>query len=330
MRKRWISGALILTMVVGLLTGCRVGNTELVFYRKRVNNKTIFSINNEKCSTKEAKIYLCSYRSIYGNAYGLNLWDHEAVTEDLEAYVKSISLSELARVFSMGLLAEEQGFALSEEELATIEEAAKVYYDGLSKEERNYIDAKSADISLAFEHYALAMKLYNTLTEGVNEEVSDDEARVIRVQQIYVNDPDVASLVADKLASGEDFAAVAATYNRRSQVEVVVARGDFPLPVELIAYDLDNGQASGLIEAEDGYYFIRCLNKYEAELTEANKSNILLRREKEQFDDHYQAFISGCQVQLNEELWDTITLEALAEEDLEAQTFFDVYRQYFE
>ena len=95
MMKKWMAGLLTLVLSVGLLTGCQVGDTQYVFYHKRVNNKTVFCANEEKCSLKEAKIYLCNYRNIYGGAYGMDLWTHEETAQDLEDYVKEVTLAEL-------------------------------------------------------------------------------------------------------------------------------------------------------------------------------------------------------------------------------------------
>lgn len=330
MMKKWMAGLLTLVLSVGLLTGCQVGDTQYVFYHKRVNNKTVFCANEEKCSLKEAKIYLCNYRNIYGGAYGMDLWTHEETAQDLEDYVKEVTLAELARVFCMDQLAKQQGFVLEEEEEKLVSEAAQVYYDSLTDAEIRYMDIRLSDVELAYEHYAMAMKLYRTLTAGVNEEVSDDEARVIRVQQIYVPDIETANTVANKLAYGEDFAAVAASYNRKPSVEVTVARGEYPEPVELVAFNLEEGAVSDMITADDGYYFIRCLSKYEEELTEQNKENILLQREKEQFDDQYEAFVNSSEFELNEELWEQISLVEMEDAgEIQTSSFFEVYEQVF-
>lgn len=68
------------------------------------------------------------------------------------------------------------------------------------------MDVAEADIAEYYTHYALAQKLYHSLTNGVNEEVSDDEARVMEIMQIYVTDEDRAHEVEQKLAQGDDFA----------------------------------------------------------------------------------------------------------------------------
>jgi foldase protein PrsA len=327
MRKKiWIA-ALILGIAAGSLTGCRIGNTQYVIYEQKVDSKTVFTVNDLKCSLKEAKIYLCNYKNIYGNAYGLNLWDTGDYQDSLEDYVKDVAMAELTRVICMDLLAQEQGIELDEEETAKIAELAKAYYESLTEEERDFMDVRTSDIQQAYEHYAVAMKLYATLTDGVNEEVSDDEARVVRLQQIYVTDADIAQTVAQKLANGEDFASVAAAYNRTTSVEVIVARGDYPEEVEDVAFNLDDGAISAMIETDNGYYFVKCLNRFEEELTEANKANILIRREKEQFDDLYEEFLKTCEFEGNDTLWDEVSFEGTT--GITTDSFFALYDSYF-
>ena len=189
------------------------------------------------------------------------------------------------------------------------------------------MDVHESDIQEAYASYALAEKLYRTMTEGIDEEVSDDEARVIRVQQIYVTDAGIAKEVQKKLKDGEDFAAVAGTYNEKSKIETTVARGDYPQDVENIAFNLDNDTCSEMIETEDGFYFIKCLNKLEEQLTEENKSNIRIKREKEQFEDAYQSFVDSAAFEMNDSLWKEITLEDTS--DITTDSFFDVYDKYF-
>jgi foldase protein PrsA len=318
---------LLLCILLVNLTGCRIGNTEYVLYEQKVDSKTVFSVNDTKCSLKEAKIYLCNYKNIYGNAYGLDLWETGEYHDSLQNYVKDISMAELTRVICMDLLAEEQGIALDEDEIAAVAKLAKEYYDSLTDEERDFMDVRTSDVQQAYEHYAVAMKLYATLTDGVNEEVSDDEARVIRLQQIFLTDPDIAQMVAQKLEDGEDFASVAAAYNRGSTVEVTVARGDYPKEVEDVAFNLDEGASSSMIETDNGYYFVKCLSRFEEDLTEANKANILIRREKEQFDDLYDEFLNSCEFERNDALWEEVSLEETT--GIATDSFFARYDNYF-
>lgn len=310
------------------LTGCKVGNTQIKLEAIRLsNNKSVFQINDYKCSLKLAKLYLCNYRNLYGSAYGMDLWQYDFGEESLEQYVKDVTIQELSRIACMDLLAEEQEMRLTDAESDLAKKAAKEYFASLSDAEKSYMDVHESDIQEAYASYALAEKLYRTMTEGIDEEVSDDEARVIRVQQIYVTDAGIAKEVQKKLKDGEDFAAVAGTYNEKSKIETTVARGDYPQDVENIAFNLDNDTCSEMIETEDGFYFIKCLNKLEEQLTEENKSNIRIKREKEQFEDAYQSFVDSAAFEMNDSLWKEITLEDTS--DITTDSFFDVYDKYF-
>ena len=305
-----------------------MGNTQIKLESIRLsNNKSVFQINDYKCSLKLAKLYLCNYRNLYGSAYGMDLWQYDFGEESLEQYVKDVTIQELSRIACMDLLAEEQEMRLTDAESDLAKKAAKEYFASLSDAEKSYMDVHESDIQEAYASYALAEKLYRTLTEGVDEEVSDDEARVIRVQQIYVTDAGIAKEVQKKLKDGEDFAAVAGTYNEKSKIETTVARGDYPQDVENIAFNLDNDTCSEMIETEDGFYFIKCLNKLEEQLTEENKSNIRIKREKEQFEDAYQSFVDSAAFEMNDSLWKEITLEDTS--DITTDSFFDVYDKYF-
>ena len=307
------------------LTGCQIGNKDIVV-SGTLSSRQVFTLDKSACSLKEAKVYLANYQNIYGTAYTIDLWQHDFGDASLLDYVKDITLEELTRVYTMDLLAQSQEVTLSEDETAKVAEAAKEYYASLSEDETAYMDVAEADIAEYYTHYALAQKLYHSLTNGVNEEVSDDEARVMEIMQIYVTDEDRAHEVEQKLAQGDDFASVANNYNELSAIQVTVSRDDLPDEVEEVAFQLDDNAVSGMIAAGNGYYFIKCLNKYNEELTEANKSNIVEKREKEAFDDVYNEFVASLSSRLNTDLWDGI--ELTTDGSIQTNSFCAVFEKY--
>ena len=50
-----------------LLTGCKIGNKEVIV-SNTLNNRQVFRIGNVSCGLKEAKVYLVNYQNIYGTA----------------------------------------------------------------------------------------------------------------------------------------------------------------------------------------------------------------------------------------------------------------------
>ena len=320
-------GLTSLTLVATALTGCKIGDTNYVFFKKHTDSKTVFTVNDTKVSVKEAKLYLCNYKNLYGNPYDLDLWQYEEYTEDLESYVKDVTISELTRVVLMNLMAKEQGITLTEEEEAQAEACGKAYYATLTEDEQEFIGASESQVITYYKEYATAVKLYNTLTEGIDEEVSDDEARVISIQEIYVKSEEDKEAVEAALAEGNTFSSVASTYSELTTIEATVARGELPEAVENVAFDLNDGETSEAIEVDGHYYFIYCVNKYEEELTEANKSTILVQREIDQFDNRYEEYVASSEFEFNTDLWDSVTIDTgLA---IETDSFFALYEEYF-
>lgn len=327
-KKRWRKAACLLALAVtaGItVSGCRLGNTEIKIGSK-LSGKEVFRIGKTSCPLAEARVFLTNYQNIYGTVYGVKLWEQDLGENSLEQYVKDLTISQLAKIVSMDLLAEQQGISLTKEEQDQTKAAAKEYYASLSKKEINYMDVKEGDIARLYGRYALADKLYQSLTVGINQEVSDDEARVMKAQEIFVVSREKADAVAAGLSQGTDFLTLAGTYNEAEQTEVTFGRGDRPGAVEDAAFALEKGAVSSAIQTDEGYYFIKCINNYDQELTDANKKTILERRKKEAFDDVYDAFVAQTPSEMNEALWDSVDLAF--HDEIKTDSFFKVYEKY--
>lgn len=308
-----------------LLTGCQIGDKSIVVL-KPLSNRYVFQIGDVSCSVKEAKLYLANYQNIYGEAYTLDLWEHDFGDESLEEYVKTITLNKLVTVACMTQLAGQQGLALTEEDEANILEAASAYYDSLTEKDKSYLSVSEVEIAEYYRHYVLAQKVYYYLTGEINGEVSDDEARVMEVMQIYVTDPEDAAIVREKLSNGEDFASVANMYNELPSIQANICRDDLPEEAEAVAFRLDNNEVSEVIAVENGYYFIKCLDKYNEALTEANKVTIVEKREKEAFDDVYNEFVDSLTSYINEDVWEGLKVDSTS--GVATDSFFEVYEIY--
>ena len=313
-----------------LLTGCKIGNKEVIV-SNTLNNRQVFRIGNVSCGLKEAKVYLVNYQNIYVEAVLASESECELERGNIvrlcpENYVKNITMQELAQVVCLDQLAKEKEMELSEEEKEKIAQAAEEYFASLTEDEIVYMGVSESDIKEYYEHYALAQKVYHSLTKAVNEEVSDDEARVMEIMQIFVSDESRANEIASRLAQGEDFATLANNYNELGSIQVNISRDELPDAVEEIAFQMENDEVSGKITVDGGFYFIKCLNKYNQELTEANKANIVDKREKEAFDDEYNGFVSSLSSNINEELWENLELETGS--GMKTDTFFEVFNTY--
>ena len=307
------------------LGGCSLNEAQ-EFVNAGLGISEVFKIKDQACTLPEAKVVLTNYQNMYATMYGIDLWGRGFEGNDLESYVKDLTIARLAQIMAMDFLAEEKGISLTEEEHGKIREAAREYYGSLNEAEKEYMGAKEGDIETLYRRYGLANKLYTHLTEGVDGEVSDDEARVIEAQQIFVSDEEKAGQVEESLEEGADFLSIASAYNEASETEITFGRGDLPPEVEEEAFSMENEQVSGRIAAGKGFYFIKCINHFNQEKTDINKSVILEKRRKEAFDGVYREFLGSIPSEFYENVWDWVKVEVKPE--VKTDSFFEVYEKY--
>lgn len=303
--------------------GCGRGDS---LYVPQITAKQVLKVDGESYSLAEAKVYLANYQNLYGTVAGVDLWEQEGQKEALEDYIKNLAISQMTKILSMDSLAESRGIALEDEELNKVQKAAKAYFESLTEKEKKYLEASESDIQRLYEDYALAQKLYKSLTADINSEVSDDEARIMDAMQIVVSDKKTAREVKKALNDGGDFSTLAGSYNEAEEVKIQFGRGELPKEVEKAAFALDNGTASKQIKTEDGYYFIYCVNKFNEELTDANKLKIVQKREKAAFGDVYDAYSRTISKKVYQKVWDEI--DAGNTKDIKTDSFFSVYQEY--
>lgn len=65
MKRKFTRVAAVLCGMSLLLTGCRIGNKNIVV-SNILNDRQVFKIEGTVCSLKEARVYLTNYQNIYG------------------------------------------------------------------------------------------------------------------------------------------------------------------------------------------------------------------------------------------------------------------------
>lgn len=322
-KKSVLTAAGLLICMV-LLGGCSIGGTKF-YFSSGCGNGQVFKIGSMSCSQKEAKTYLMNYKNLYGIVYGTDLWNGEFDTDAMEESIKDAVMERLTRIYVLNLYAEEQHISLEDREKEAAKTAAKEYYASLTEKERSYCGASEKDLQGMYERYVLARRVYSQLMGSVDAEVSEDEARVMDANIIYVTDPVKASEAEQSLNAGTAFKTVAQNYNELNQTAVSFGRGTYPGEVETVAFSLDNGQISKKITAEDGTYFIQCVNKYNEVLSEENKGRIVETRQQQALKNIVTSLEESVYSELNERLWKKISLDQ--GEQWKTDTFFAVIEQ---
>lgn len=293
-----------------------------------IGSNYVFQIGNEKCSPKEAKVILLNYQKEYGNIYGIDMWAHDyGDGQSLEDYVKDLTLAQLAQVYTLDVIAGEQEVTLSEKEQELVSQAADEYFGGLAEDEIAYMEIEKDDAADLYERYVLAQKLYTTLTESVEQEVSDDEARIMRLKQIYTADEAKADSVYGQLQNGGDFDTLAASNNEADTTDINVNRTTFSEDVTEKIFALQDGGVSEVIAADGGYYIFYCVSSFDAELTEAHKADVLEQRMTDAVNSAYEAYTGELDSSVNEDIWEGVKVDTSLK--LEGSSFLEIYDKYF-
>ena len=144
------------------------------------------------------------------------------------------------------------------------------------------------------------------------------------IQKAYEKACEVRAMAVD----GEhDFTELASKYSDDSEITYSFGKGEAESAYEEAAFNLATDEVSQVIQCERGYYIIKCTNTLDREETDANKLKIVEERKREVFGQEYDSFVNTLVRQLNDKLWDEITL--ITDEQVTTDNFFDVYARYF-
>ena len=312
--KQWITWGAAAVLTAAALTGCGIGK------------KNVFKIDKEACTVSEAKVFLVNYQNQYADLYGVNLWESDQ-KENLEVYIKNLTVTKLAEIYTMDLIAEDKGLTLTEAQMSQAEDAAKEYYKTLNDAEKKYFGISEKELADLYERYAAAQMTYQSLTENIDQEVSDAEAQVMKAQQIFVKSEDTAKKIKQQLDNGEDFVQLASSYNEAAKTDINLDKSQLEEENQEDIFALKDNQISGITAEDNGYYIFRCVKSYDAELTEKNKEKVLKSRMEAAVNSTYDTYVKEADSRFNEEIWKNVELDTSGE--LKTGSFFTVFEKYF-
>lgn len=340
MKRQWWIFLFVLALV---LSGCKVAGKDIVISTGLAKDD-LFKIGSEVCPLSEAMIFIIDQKNLYEDAYTSDIWATEVEGDTYEDYLLEQTKNFLAQLKCMKLMAQEKQIVLTSNENERIRKAAQEYYATLTEEDRTSLNLTLETIQLAYEDYYLANKVMEEVTKGVDLEISDDEAKVIRVQQILIKtfatdeqgnqvlfDEDARleravvaeNVLAQAKAGGTDFLSLARENSDDEVVEFTYFRGQIVEALEKAAFSLEDNEISELIETDSGLYIIKCINAYDIEATRQHKQDMARERKQRKFKEEYDLFTETVVSQFNWELWDSISLSQ--EYSLKSRSFMEVY-----
>jgi len=254
---------------------------------------------------QQVRLVLLSARARTEELYTDQVWQVR-LGEQGESYEQAF-LEEMEDFFlelcAMGGMAEERGLRLSAEEQVRLSDAAQAFYESSARGDSRLSDLTREETEQLFLDYAAALRLKQQLSEDRDAEVSESEARVIRLELVRTDDRAVAETIRDKALEGGDLYALAQTYAAGRGVPVKAGRGDLPKEVEEEVFSLEEGQVSSVWERDGMFCVYRLADSYDE--AETRKRRLLLReqRVREMTGKAYREYLRRNQVLVDEEVF---------------------------
>lgn len=300
--KRKRIGFAICLAVFGL-SGCKsvALSTSLTDHILLSGTKTRLSL--EECSLVFLD-FQTRYNLYYENLGQTDFWNEDAGESDFSDYLRDGRVKEeLCTLVLLNDMAADLDVTLTEKDQAACQAAAADYYRSLSAEEQEYVQSDESKVASLYEKYCIAQKTINALSADINTEVSDNDKRVMILQLIASPSCDVIESAKERISSGEDFESVAKEVSRFSQVEYQVSRGTLNPILEETAFFMSDGDVSDIIQTEENYYLIRCVDDFDEELSAANESKVLGKLRYAEWSQSFTEYAKEHSVSVSEEIW---------------------------
>ena len=282
----------------------------------------------EEYTKQEAMIFLANERNRYQNSYTPKIW--EIKINDTETFDRLMIRNVkdfLEEVKLLNMLAEERGVSLSSQEREFVRQMTEAYYGGLAAADISYIGCTKEDVQKMYTQYYTACKMTDIVTDSPEEDISDSEAKVIRIMQIGTEDVKKAKAILKKIKiDGAGFNSMASRYSELDQIEVELKRGEKKDLIENTAFLLEEGQVSNILCKDGMYYIIKCTNGYDEAATKQRKERILTAMQSLKYNEVMEPYRAQHNIVFFDKFWNELTFGN--DTASTAENFFDIYNEY--
>lgn len=331
LRKRAAMAAAAAALAATTITGCSGSlDTEAV----------VMTVGDEEVTLGVANFYArmtqAQYETYYLSMMSSNgmtmtaedMWNQEYEGETTEQTTKDGLLESLQNMYLISQHAEEYGVSLTEEEQDAISEAAAQFDEDNTDEAKEAVSGYKKDIEKYLELVTIQSKMDSPMREGVDEEVSDEEAAQKAMNYVFfsytttdesgnsaeLSDDEKTALqttaqnLSERVKAGEDMADVA----EESSATVQEATFDG----ESTTYDADLiaaadaleevGDVTDVIETDSGLYVAQLTSLLDRDATDARKDEIVEERRQEQYDSLLEEWRDATEISVDEKVWNKI------------------------
>ena len=222
---------------------------------------------------------------------------------------------------------------MTEEDTKAIEEVAKKFDEDNALEEKEAVSGYKKYIEEYLELVTIQSRMDPKMKEGVNEDVSDEEAAQKSMKYVYfpysTTDADgntkdltedekkelkkTAQTFADTLKASETKDIDALAQKSGYEVKTTTFDSESTAPNADLVKALDalttEGDVTDVIESDYGIYVGKLTSLLDREATDTEKTNIVAQRKQEQYDSLLADWRKETEITENKKVWNKIDFE---------------------
>ena len=279
-----------------------------------------------------ARLTQGEYETYYASMMGMtaeDMWAQEYDEDNtFEEQTKDSIMESLEDMYVLSQHASDYDIALTEDEENAISDAADQFDADNTDEAKEAVSGYKKDIEKVLELITIQNKMDGAMKEGVDEEVSDEEAAQKSMQYVLfsytttddsgnsteLTDDEKAALkttaqgLVDRVRAGEDFAAVAEELGVEAQTATFDSESTSPNEDLIAAADAlaNEGDVTELVETDNGIYVGELTSLLDREATDAEKETIVEQRRQDQYDSLLQECKDAIDIEVNDRVWNRV------------------------
>lgn len=298
----------------------RVEKAEKVEKRKLESDSVVVSVGDETATYRELLVYMYILKTRYQDVFGDQVWSYKV---DGERTMRSVAIEQVVNMITemkvISRRAADLGIEISNDEREDIRQFAQTLLDKADKAD---VDSYMLDVDTITDVYCeneTANKVYDACINGIATNISDEDAKQITVQYIYLQTSGKNQSGVDVVLSQEavearraeakalrrsakkaaDFKAFAQANTEADEAQITFGKGDMSEAFTNAAMALMPGQLSPVVEAPEGFYIIYCVSSNEPELTVKKREELIAEAQKANFESQYREWAAGYEVEVS-------------------------------
>lgn len=291
----------------------------------------VLTVGKSEITYRELLIYQLQIKNKYEPSLGEDIWNFKI--EDGKTFsdmAKEELLSEVTKIKVVVQQAEKLEIALEDSEKDEVEQEVVEYMEKITKEDQKKYGITQDMVRHVLQDNYLAEKVYTVTTNEVNTDISDEEAKQIKLEMLMVmtkgedkngnqiNLDEKQKATAKKRAEAmqkqalevEDFQSFASANTDASYVDFTLGKGDNK-EIEDVAFSLKEGEISPVIETSEGFVILKLISDFDEDATATKKEQIIEEQRDAIFVAKYKVWSGEYKITQDAKLWDLVNFTDL-------------------